>query len=80
MGSIRLAAVARTIAREPVRVDVGNAGRPSVLVGTDEVSVNLTTRSAGLGIATDDGLCESFAFGFSVCGHRDEGRGVDGGD
>jgi len=70
----------RSIAREPVRVDVGVPRCSGILVCSDKVRVYLAAETASFLIAPDDSLREALTVSFNVGGRGDELGGVDGGD
>lgn len=71
---IGLAAIISTRAREPVRVDIGDARRACVLVCLDEVGVDAAAGAARLKVAAWDGLCEALGLGFPEGRNRHKSR------
>ena len=80
LGSVRLALMPRSIAREQVSIDVGKPCCSGIVVRTDKVRVYLATGTACFFIATDHSLCEALTASFGIGGLGDEHGGVNSRD
>ena len=77
LGSVWLAAVSRSTAREPVCINVGEPRCASIVVWTNKVRVYFTSDAASFFIAADNSLCETLTDSCSEVGFWDERGGVD---